>query len=121
MRRLVVAGRVTTRAAPQGEEGDAQTDRCRRDGAGDKDSAGMPQLAARHVADRSHQVSDRAVGGQSRREAGLEARPDGQRAKRGPHDRGSVDQRRQLRPHGKLASGQKAVDGLIEAFGGRAC
>jgi hypothetical protein len=34
--------------------------------------------------------------------------------------RSSVDQRRQLRPNGGLASGQKTIDGLIQAFGRRA-
>jgi hypothetical protein len=34
--------------------------------------------------------------------------------------RGGIDQRRQLRPDGGLASGQKSIDGLIQAFGRRA-
>jgi hypothetical protein len=34
--------------------------------------------------------------------------------------RGGIDQRRQLRPDGGLASGQESIDGLIKAFGRRA-
>jgi hypothetical protein len=34
--------------------------------------------------------------------------------------RGGIDQRRQLRPDGWVASGQKSIDGLIKAFGRRA-
>jgi hypothetical protein len=119
MRRLLV-GRVPASTPSQGEEGDPQADRRGRDGAGDEDPSGVSQLASRRVTDRRHQVAHGAVAGQPRRETGFEARPGRQRAKRGAHHRGGINQRRQLWPHGELASGQEAIDGLIEAFGGRA-
>ena len=80
----------------------------------------MPQLPARRIADCRHEVANRAVAGQPRREARLEPGAGRQWAERGPHDRGSVNQRRQLWTHDELAPGQEAIDGLIEAFGGRA-
>lgn len=80
----------------------------------------MAKLAAGRIADGSHQVPDRTVARKSRSEAGLESRSGRQRPESRAHDGGCVDQRRQLWPHGELASGQQAIDGLIEAFGGRA-
>ena len=120
MRRLLVSRRVASRTPAEREKGDPYSDRGRRDGTGDEDPARVPQLAARRIADGSHEVPDRAVARQSRSEAGLEAGARRQGAKRGTDDRRSVNQRRQLWPHGELASGQEAIDGLIEAFGGRA-
>ncbi len=80
----------------------------------------MTQLVARRVADRRDEVRKCPLARQARGEARLEPRSGRERSERGPHDRGSVDERRQLRPNGGIASGQKAVDGLIQAFGRRA-
>ena len=80
----------------------------------------MPQLAARSVGQGGHDLGDRPRGRESRRQARLEAHAGGERSERVAQHRGSVDQRRQLRPDGGLASGQEAIDGLIQAFGRRA-
>lgn len=73
----------------------------------------MVQLASRRVAQRAHDLGDRPA----RREAGgkarLEARSGREWRQRRAQDRGSVDQRRQLWPDGRVATGQEAIDGLI--------
>ena len=80
----------------------------------------MAKLAAGRIANGSHQVPDRAVARKSRREARLESRSGRKRPERRAHHGGCVDKRRQLWPHGEVASGQQAIERLIEAFGGRA-
>ncbi len=77
----------------------------------------MMHLAASRVADGRHDLRDWARSRQSRCEAGLEAGACGQRGERGAEQRSGVDQRRQLRPHDRLVTGQQAIDGLIQAFG----
>jgi hypothetical protein len=120
MRRLLAGQGVTPHCAPNGEDGEAQADGRRRDGAGDDDATGVAQLAAGRVTDGGYQLGDRVGRREARGESSLEAAADRQRAKRRAEHRGGVDQRRQLRPGGGLASGQKAVDCLIQAFGRRA-
>lgn len=120
MRRLVAGCRVAPRHAAHGEDGDPDSDRGRRDSAGEQDPSRVPQLAPGRVADGRDEVLKRPVARQPRGEASLETRSGRKRAERRTHGQGSIDQRRQLRPNGGLASGQKAIDGLIQAFGRRA-
>lgn len=80
----------------------------------------MVQLAPGRVAERPHDLRHRPRSRQARGEAGLEARSGGEWGKRGAEHRGSVDQRRQLRPDGRVATGQEAVESLIKAFSRRA-
>jgi hypothetical protein len=77
----------------------------------------MVQLAAGCLAYGRHDLGDRPRGRQPRGKAGLEAGAGGQRGERRAEQRGGVDQRRQLRPHDRLVTGQEAIDGLIQAFG----
>lgn len=80
----------------------------------------MAQLAARRLAERRQHLGDGARGREPGGEARLEAGAGRQRGEGVAQHRGGVDQRRQLRPDGGLASGQESIDGLIEAFGRRA-
>jgi hypothetical protein len=120
MCRLLTGHGVPPRRAPNGEDGEAQADRRRREGAGDDDATGVAQLAAGRVADGGDQLCDRVGSGEPGSEAGLEAPADRERAERRTEHRGGIHQRRQLVSGGWLASGQKAVDRLIQAFGRRA-
>jgi hypothetical protein len=120
VRRLLAGCGMPSSDAPHGEEGHADPDRGRRDGAGEEDAARVTELAAGGVPDCRDQVADRPVARQPRGETGLEARAGGERGERRAYQRGGVDQRRQLRPDGELPSGQEPIDRLIQAFCGRA-
>lgn len=80
----------------------------------------MVQLVPRGIADRGDELSERAGRSQARGKPSLEAGARGEGAERRAHDRGGVDQRRQLRPDDGVASAQESIDGLIKAFGRRA-
>lgn len=120
MRRLMAGCGVATCHAAHGEDRDPDADRGGRDRAGDEDPPRVPQLAPGRIADRCDKVLERSVPGQPGGEAGLETRSGRERAERRADGRGGVDQRRQLRPNGGVASGQESIDGLIQAFGRRA-
>jgi hypothetical protein len=82
VRRLLAGGGMPSRDAPHGEEGDANADRGRRDGASEQDPARVTELAARGLPDGRDQVPDRPVARQTRGETGLEARAGGERTQR---------------------------------------
>jgi hypothetical protein len=117
MRRLVARRGVAACHAPHGEDGDPDAERGGRYGAGEEDPSRVAQLTAGRVADRRDEVLKRPVARQSRGEASLETRASGERAERRSHRGSSIDQGHQVRPNGGMASGQKAIDGLIQAFG----
>jgi len=80
----------------------------------------MMELMPGGIADRCDQLSQRPGRGQPRGEPRLEARAGGERAERRAHDRGGVDQRRELGRNDGVTSAQESIDGLIKAFGRRA-
>jgi len=106
--------------ASQGQHGDSDPDGGRRYGAGDEDPPRVTKLAPGRIADRRDKLLECPVPGQPGPQAGLEARACRERAERRADGRGGVDQRRQLRSNGWMASGQESIDGLIQAFGRRA-
>jgi hypothetical protein len=110
---------MASRDASNRQHGDADPHR-RRERPGDEDPAGVAQLSAGRIAQGRHQVGEGAGRGQPRGEPCLEAAARRKRPERRAQRRGGIDQRRQLRPGGGLASGQEAIDGLIQAFGRRA-
>jgi hypothetical protein len=120
MRRLVAGSGVATRHAAHGEERDTDADRGRRDSAGNEDPPRVAQLAPGRIPDRRDNALERPVPGQPEGEPSLETGPGREGAERRADGRGGVDQRRQLRPNGWVASGQESIDGLIQAFGRRA-
>jgi hypothetical protein len=120
MRRLMASRGVAACPAAHGEDRDPDADRGRRDGAGDEDPPRVAKLAQGGIADRRDKVLERSMPGQPGCEARLETGSGGERTERRADGRGGIDQRRQLRPDGWMASGQESIDGLIQAFGRRA-
>jgi hypothetical protein len=120
MCRLMAGCGVATCPAAHGEDRDPDADRGRRDGTRDEDPSRVAKLASGRIADRRDKALERSMPGQPGGEPSLETRSGRKRAERRADGRGGVDQRRQLRGNGWMASGQESIDGLIQAFGRRA-